>query len=253
LALTITTHVASAACPATSDRITIDSYNTSGNDLMFLHRIDFFYGTQILVATSVNPNNFQDCKTYALLDVNGQLLAGLRADARAMCFGTGDDEIYVISNQERWNELGICQSLPKPLTFNYSGYTLSLYGEEGNDGMEGGVPSDNLYGGVGNDTLVQRTQSGYLIGGDGNDWLEGSFMGETFDFLEGGTGPNGGANKIFDDAGNNEYLYGAIGNDCIQDYSGVFNLMHCGGGSSDRRNVTSGNITSCEVFATSCP
>ncbi|MFT7433510.1 MAG: hypothetical protein ACI9TY_001145, partial [Alphaproteobacteria bacterium] len=49
--------------------------------------------------------------------------------------------------------------------------TDKLYGEEGNDYIDGGLGSDELYGGDGNDTLVFDANDTVIDGGNGNDTL----------------------------------------------------------------------------------
>jgi Ca2+-binding RTX toxin-like protein len=91
--------------------------------------------------------------------------ASLGTVAAALYGGTGDDT----------------------LTANHNGYSL-LYGDYGNDTLNGGGGNDLLLGYDGNDTLNGRGGSDYLLGGYGNDRLDGGGTDGRRDILIGGPG-----------------------------------------------------------------
>jgi Ca2+-binding RTX toxin-like protein len=109
-----------------------------------------------------------------------------------------------------------------------------LYGDGGNDRIEGGKGNDVIYGGAGrdyidgregDDTIFGEAGNDYLYGGRGNDVIEG---GDGNDYLEGGKGNDvlhgnagndvvsggRGNDRVFGDAGN-DVLYGGSGTDEI--------------------------------------
>jgi Effector protein/RTX calcium-binding nonapeptide repeat (4 copies) len=111
---------------------------------------------------------------------------------------------------------------------------LHLYGDAGNDRIEGGAGNDIIYGGAGrdyidgregDDTIFGEAGNDFLYGGRGNDVIEGS---DGNDYLEGGKGNDvlhgnagndvvsggRGDDRVFGDAGN-DVLYGGSGTDEI--------------------------------------
>jgi hypothetical protein len=111
---------------------------------------------------------------------------------------------------------------------------LHLYGDGGDDRIEGGAGNDIIYGGAGrdyidsregNDTLFGEAGNDFLYGGRGNDVIEG---GDGDDYLEGGKGNDvlhgnagndavsggRGDDRVFGDAGS-DVLYGGSGTDEI--------------------------------------
>ncbi len=100
-----------------------------------------------------------------------------------------------------------------------------LYGEFGDDNLNGDAGFDYLYGGEGNDTLEGGSDDDYLYGEYGDDSLDG---GEGLDQLYGEYGDDtlsGGAgsddlygsdgNDSLDGEGGNDDLYGGEGNDSL--------------------------------------
>ena len=57
-----------------------------------------------------------------------------------------------------------------------------LYGEEGNDTVDGGAGHDRLFGGEGNDVLDGGTGDDFLHGGEGDDTLTGGAGEDIFAF-----------------------------------------------------------------------
>ena len=66
-----------------------------------------------------------------------------------------------------------------------SSYSNRLFGEQGNDTLDGGTGDDLLLGGSGDDRLLGGNDEDTLEGGSGNDIVEG---GENSDLLHGGSG-----------------------------------------------------------------
>ncbi|PXW81012.1 Ca2+-binding RTX toxin-like protein [Nitrosomonas sp. Nm84] len=78
------------------------------------------------------------------------------------------------------------------------GFGSALYGEAGNDTLNGGSGNDILYGGTGNDTLNGSSGNDALHGEAGNDMLNGSIDGDEYFFER-----NGGQD-IVDDTGGSD-------------------------------------------------
>lgn len=133
----------------------------------------------------------------------------------------------------------------------------SLFGEGGDDTLQGGAGSDSLYGGSGNDELlgyaggdtlkgeqgddllIGGAGADYLFGGAGNDYLVG---GDGNDILQGEDGNDqlfgeGGSDSLFGGAGQNlldggagnDYLYGGDDIDAIYGGDGNDNIRAFGG------------------------
>ena len=116
----------------------------------------------------------------------------------------------------------------------------SLYGQAGDDVLNGGVPGsavnppdytvtytgdDYLAGGGGNDTVFGNAGNDTIRGDDGNDALIG---GAGNDYLQGGTGNDllegGEGNDSLDGDYGNDTLYGGVGDDSLNGYYGA-NLL----------------------------
>lgn len=109
-----------------------------------------------------------------------------------------------------------------------------LWGEAGDDYLEGHIMDDTLDGGSGNDILVGYTGndvirggsgSNYIIGGmshaydDGNDGDDTLYGGDEYDFIRGNSGNdvlygNGGDDFLVGDAGK-DIIWGGLGNDIL--------------------------------------
>ena len=116
----------------------------------------------------------------------------------------------------------------------------TLLGEEGNDLLQGGLLNDSLDGGDGNDTLNGGKGKDVLLGGKGNDILNGEVDNDT---LEGGDGDDsldGGNGKdiLRGDAGN-DTLLGGRNTDTLEGGSGNDNLN--GGEGNDILEGGAGN------------
>ncbi len=105
-----------------------------------------------------------------------------------------------------------------------------IFGQNGNDYLEGGYSNDLVMGGNGIDTLVGRNGNDVLNGQDGDDWLFGgpgvdALSGITGnDNLYGGTGDDtlnghGGNDSLWGDAGDDSLLGGA-GDDLLRGQDG---------------------------------
>ncbi len=97
----------------------------------------------------------------------------------------------------------------------------TLFGNTGNDRLNGGRQDDVLNGGAGNDCLSGDCGNDLLVGGAGDDYLSG---GEGNDRLQGSAGND----QLFGDRGNDDLdggagvdrLNGGQGNDTLIDYDG---------------------------------
>jgi Ca2+-binding RTX toxin-like protein len=117
-----------------------------------------------------------------------------------------------------------------------------LFGNYGNDELNGGKGNDMLDGGVGNDELEGGEGNDMLIGGVGNDKLDG---GEGKDTLDGGVGDD-----VLKGGEDNDILKGNFGNDKLDGGSGDDQLFGnqgkdilTGGRGNDRINGGGGDDT----------
>ena len=116
--------------------------------------------------------------------------------------------------------------------------SAGLFGDDGNDSLDGGAGIDNLFGGDGNDTLHGGTGNDSLAGDAGNDQLFGD---EVNDGLSGGanddslfgadgndliTGDNG--NDILRGGDGNDQIRGGVGNDILRGDNGSRYLLFRG-------------------------
>ena len=85
---------------------------------------------------------------------------------------------------------------------------IVLYGDGGNDTINGGAGNDALYGGTGNDYLYGNDGDDILDGGEGNDYLNGGNGNDTYVF-----GRNYGTDIIEDYDGNNKVVLSGINPD----------------------------------------
>ena len=111
--------------------------------------------------------------------------------------------------------IGIGNELANELT-SYAVEHSVLYGRAGNDTMTGGAFTISMYGEAGNDQLLGVTENDTLDGGDGDDSIDGS---DGNDSLNGGTGFDtiyGGSGDDRINGGNNaDSLHGGAGNDSL--------------------------------------
>ena len=104
-----------------------------------------------------------------------------------------------------------------------------LFGEAGDDSLNGAYGNDSLFGGDGSDTLVGGYGDDSLSGGDGNDSLVGdytySYSSGGADTLDGGAGNDtlfgGYGNDILNGGADNDTLTGGAGNDSLTGGTGA--------------------------------
>nr|WP_031597284.1 calcium-binding protein [Pseudomonas savastanoi] len=116
-----------------------------------------------------------------------------------------------------------------------------MFGQEGDDYLEGGAGKDTLYGGAGGYQLFGGEGGDYVAGGEGNDFLSGDADNDTLygdsgnDQLDGGTGNDylmdGEGNDALTGDTGNDTLYGDSGNDQLD--GGTGNDYLTGGEGSD--------------------
>jgi len=91
-----------------------------------------------------------------------------------------------------------------------------IFGQDGDDHLEGGWANDLVMGGNGIDVLVGRNGDDSLNGQDGNDWL---FGGPGVNALSGITGNDnlygGVGDDTFNGHGGNDALWGGAGDDSL--------------------------------------
>ncbi len=86
-------------------------------------------------------------------------------------------------------------------------YGNQLYGEDGDDTLNGGNAADSLYGGMGNDTLHGNDGDDLVDGGEGNDTLYGE---AGSDLIDGGAGDD-----VLDGGAGVDTLLGGAGDDIL--------------------------------------
>ena len=100
-----------------------------------------------------------------------------------------------------------------------------MYGENGNDYMDGWTGNDTMYGGAGNDTLLGYDGDDKMYGDAGNDYLYGEKGNDTIsggdgnDYISGGDGYDklygGEGNDTLSGGGTYDDLYGGKGVDTL--------------------------------------
>jgi Ca2+-binding RTX toxin-like protein len=88
-----------------------------------------------------------------------------------------------------------------------------IFGDAGNDSLEGGDGRDTIYGADGNDVLEGKSNSDSLVGQRGNDRLEGD---SGNDILKGGVG-----NDFLEGGLHRDRLFGEAGQDDLKGNAGV--------------------------------
>lgn len=116
----------------------------------------------------------------------------------------------------------------------------NLYGNGGNDVLQGAAAADSLSGDAGDDSLSGGSGNDFLSGGDGNDRLD---AGLGNDIASGGLGGDtiagGLGSDILSGGGGNDALLGGKGNDIVLGEVGNDNLT--GGIGDDTVNGGAGN------------
>ncbi|GAB5377516.1 MAG: hypothetical protein AcusKO_39780 [Acuticoccus sp.] len=138
--------------------------------------------------------------------------------------GSGDDRIVIQHNAElvaagSGNDFVREESTP-------SGAASLIYGESGDDTIEGGGNKDTIYGGVDNDFIKGGKDKDSLFGEEGSDLIHG---GRGADIIYGGTGND----LIFAEDGS-DTIYGGDGDDTIdvgQRATGDVDVVYLGQGS----------------------
>ena len=126
-----------------------------------------------------------------------------------MRLGSGNDRFRVVSSETDCNDFATV--LERPYGMDVS--ELEIYGNAGDDEIEGFKDRDILNGGDGRDVLSGKSDKDVLIGGVGNDELDGG----------------SGNDTMAGDAGVDE-LRGGTGNDLIQTIDGEVDAVSCGSG-----------------------
>jgi Ca2+-binding RTX toxin-like protein len=120
----------------------------------------------------------------------------------------------------------------------------NLVGGPGNDGVQGGLGSDNALGGSGNDFVHGDNGSDSVSGGEGRDFVDGA---KGADRMLGGGGGDFLVDGPIDEAAKDDVLSAGDGNDIIatDHVPAVRDLVSCGGGFDraivDRKDVVAGD------------
>lgn len=119
---------------------------------------------------------------------------------------------------------------------------ITMYGEAGNDTLNGGNASDRLYGGEGDDRLLGYAGNDILDGGTGNDYLEGGAGNDTYMFDRGY-----GTDTINDNQGVNTICFGeGIAREGITAYRTNWNDLTITFAGMEDQLVLQGYFTSAE-------
>jgi Ca2+-binding RTX toxin-like protein len=135
----------------------------------------------------------------------------------------------------------------------------SLYGEGGNDTLNGGTKNDALYGGTGDDSLYGNNGDDLLDGGPGNDILKGGAGDDVYLFRQGSghdsiNNSGGGTDRlILEDLDPAELWFGKTGNHLTiglvgtQDNVTVSNWFAAGENSIDVIQAGSSTLTETQL------
>jgi PKD repeat protein len=172
--------------------------------------------------------------------INGETLGYFQLSGKVVVWGLAGNDIIWVS-----------ATFPGP---------VELYGDEGNDILEGGKGNDLLSGGPGNDWLKGRNGDDILLGGDGDDVLVGNNGNDSLDggngadWLLGGNGNDallgGPGNDLLLGEAGDDLLMGEDGNDILLDWEGQ-NVLIGGPGLDLVFGTTGSNALSVESTTTS--
>jgi Ca2+-binding RTX toxin-like protein len=164
-------------------------------------------------------------------------VGGIAGGVDALWGGSGDDRLYGGEGDDRWG------------LFGYKGveYGYGLFGEAGNDYLDGGAGNDHLdggtdqdelHGGVGDDALFSNDGNDELYGEDGNDSIHSQ---GSNNHLEGGAGNDELTSNyvLWFSGGTGNYLDGGIGDDALRLNGGASTVV--GGEGNDLIDVWGGD------------
>jgi Ca2+-binding RTX toxin-like protein len=130
-----------------------------------------------------------------------------------------------------------------------SSVTTSVYGQEGDDVINGSPYADFLYGDGGNDVVNGNGGNDRLTGGAGNDVVNGGDGDDTFiydpdgnDTISGGPG-----NDVIEDSSGKDTISGGPGDDTILSQDSVNDVIDCGPGNDSYRTDTTDVRMACET------
>lgn len=126
------------------------------------------------------------------------------------------DEVIQRFTNQHVSEILVYAGDGNDAIYSSSVLPTQLFGQNGNDLLNGGFADDLIYGNAGNDRLVGKTGDDSLFGSGGDDVI---IAGSGDDLARGGAGHdtlsgNNGADQIFGDSGI-DTVYGGNGNDII--------------------------------------
>ena len=130
-----------------------------------------------------------------------------------------------------------------------SSVTTSVYGQEGDDVINGSPYADFLFGDGGNDVVNGNGGNDTLTGGSGNDVVNGGDGDDRFIYdPEGNDTISGGAgNDVIDDSSGTDTISGGPGNDTITSQDSAKDVIDCGPG-NDSYKVDANDVrTGCET------
>ncbi|MBT0773959.1 hypothetical protein KIH74_33755 [Kineosporia sp. J2-2] len=120
--------------------------------------------------------------------------------------GDGDDTLTVGKESQAWGGSGDDE-------ITVIGRALAVYGDDGNDLINGGPDDDQLWGNAGDDIIYGNDGDDNITGGTGNDQLYG---GRHNDNIQG----NSGNDVIYGNSGD-DYISGGPGDDTISGGTGT--------------------------------
>ncbi|WP_210397906.1 calcium-binding protein [Motiliproteus sediminis] len=193
-----------------SDRIVLDADVAPGDVSLLRENSDLILSINGTTDT-LRMQNWFSGTSYRIEEVvfaDGTVWdATLLNDTASVPVGTeGNDNLYGDSGDNTMQGLG---------------GNDSLYGFDGNDTLEGGAGNDNLRGDEGNDSLDGGEGNDYLQGGNGDDVLLGGAGDDSLYGQNGDDVIDGGAGNDYlrGDGGNDSYRFGrGAGQDRIYDY-----------------------------------
>lgn len=181
--------------------------------------------------TAISPQNQFD-QAYHLDDGTENHGIALRSPSLQTQYGTPNNDI-LSRNGENSVRYGLAGD---DLILGMIDQANVLFGNEGNDRLQGGRQADVINGGRGHDRLLGARGNDLLIGGSGNDFLSG---GKGDDRLKGSSGQDfllgRAGNDYLDGGAGYDRLYGGQGDDRLMDYEGGDRLT--GGSGKDQFGV----------------
>ncbi|MDX2159575.1 MAG: hypothetical protein SFW09_23975 [Hyphomicrobiaceae bacterium] len=215
-----------------------------GNDLIIGgNHSDVMFGGEDndILVNSVGPDILPGSTQSRFTDLSSETMHGgggtdliLAGGGNDLIYGdAGDDTLFAITaGSPEFN--GIV-----PVLSFYGG----LFGEDGNDTIDGGTGIDYLDGGNGDDSLVGGTETDTLLGWHGRDTLDGGTGDDFLDGMEDNDRIEGGEgiDRLFG-GGGNDTLTGGSGADFLSGGDGLDIVSYVGSTGAVRIDIAAATV-----------